>query len=320
MGKAKSRWGLAAVLLCVTVLVIIALPWIQRARADQRLQECAITLHNQGIGIANYVDVNGVLPRAEGAHSNGIFVLIMPYVETHTWGQRNFENIAGPEFSTWSDPRAPVGSGATWWSNAEAWNLSQTFDARFICPAVDREILEAPRSVTSIRYSSDGVVHLNALNSRLPGLCTYAGSAGVTGYTGVDVIGEYRGDWMQGVFGGGEESLPVMAILDGTSNTLAIGEYLGGYDQSNKQWSVRGSWFAAQNVSSGETPAAALEQAHWAYFSGPHAGQTLFAMLDDSVRSVSHDIDRETFRALCGIRDGLSVDIESAAPLVDTGR
>lgn len=308
------RWILLLLVLGA-VLAGLLFPQLYRASEEQRRTMCVQKLHNLSIGVTNYVDVNGEYPPAEGAHGNGVFMFIYPYVESHRWGQQSFATAAGPEFSTWLDPTAEVGSGPTWWSKTEAWRLAQSQDARFICNSVDPKLSAAPLCVSSLHYTEDGTAKLHALRTQAPGMCTYAGVAGANGYTGVEMYGERFGDFLQGVFGGDRNMSPSY-VLDGTAQTLGLGEYLGRFDQSQGTWAVRGTWFSVQNASSSRAPSAA-EDAHWPYFSGPHPNATLFVDLSGSVRSVAHAIDADVFQALCAIRDGTSVDVDANAPVVE---
>jgi prepilin-type N-terminal cleavage/methylation domain-containing protein len=89
-------------------------------------------------------------------------------------------------------------------------------------------------------------------------------------------------------------------IIDGTSQTLAFGETLGGNPVSND---FNLAWFGA-----GSMPVAwglpDTNNAQWYQFSSKHTGIVQFAMGDGSVRQLKTGIDAYSYRALGGVADG----------------
>ena len=82
-------------------------------------------------------------------------------------------------------------------------------------------------------------------------------------------------------------------ITDGTSNTLLIGEYAGGYsDEGNLDWSA--AWIGASGMFSayGLTPQAYNGRPAWWQFGSMHPGVVQFAFADGSVRAIAHDQGR----------------------------
>ncbi len=289
------------------VLLGLGVPALQRLREESRRDTCAFKLRNIGVALRNYADVNNVLPPTEGSHGQGPFAIAIHYGEPHLFAQQNASQVAGPGFSDWSSPSALPGSGTPWWTSSGAWQLAQWQYASHICPSAAPHLSQAPRTVLAVRYdATNAKITLQSLPRAEPGLLTYAGVAGVLGE------GASPGETYAGVFGGARD-LALVSLPDGAANTLALGEYLGHYDRSREQWEVRGAWIAAQNISSARTPAQHPHAARWSNFCGPHDGITFFATAEAAVLALNNNVARQTFRQLCGMRDGANISWQGVA-------
>ncbi len=295
----------------VGLLACLLLPALQSAQEDAKRAECVSNLHNFGIAFHNYHDVNGFLPAGEGGHANGLFTHCQPYLE--------MQHIAAQltlDCPSWLNPDGELDLDDAWWTTEKRWELCRTQFGIFVCPSADMNGLrKATKNVGMLQYAmtEDGsaeqtLKYLDTTgNGTSAGFCTYAGSAGVCGYTGFDEEGPFGAEG-QGLFTA-ERRVVFSQVLDGTSNTLAIGEYLGNFDAEKEAWTVSGTWAGAQNMWTAKPLAESAEKAQWSQFSGPHKDVTIFVLGDASVRPVRNNIELKTLRALSGIRDGVAVDI-----------
>ena len=297
---------LLVVIAIIGILVALLLPAVQAAREAGRRADCVSKLHNIGLAFHNYHDVNGFLPTGDGGHRNGLFTYCQPYME-----QQNIAAQIQVELPTWMNPDH---TGGEIWSGPDpVWALSQTGFANYVCPSVDPAVDESPwaRRHFTIRKSGDVIgIGSNRIRPGVPGLSTYIGCAGA-GYTGVEFYGDGNvwGDWREGMFTT-QRRKALGQVLDGTSNTLAIGEYMG-WQQGNAEWFAKGTWIGAMMMWSARVPWDGIGNVHWAEFSSPHPQMTMFALGDAAVRPIRNSIDAGIFRNLNGIRDGVPVDVRA---------
>ena len=126
---------------------------------------------------------------------------------------------------------------------------------------------------------------------------------------GFGVIGNTLDRW-RGVFC--NRSVNRMSgITDGTSNTLLIGEYAGGYnDEGNLDFSA--CWMGASGMFSAYSLARQAgngSRPGWWQFGSSHPGVVQFAFADGSVPAIAHTIreewpDKRYFRYLSAMADG----------------
>jgi hypothetical protein len=156
---------------------------------------------------------------------------------------------------------------------------------------------------TGVNTVTIGYGYWPAGNNQLGGVgvCTYMGMGGGGAGTLSDGWGRY-----QGMFTGARR-FGFGQILDGSSNTLGIGEWQG-WQTGNKEWFATNSWVAAAQMWSAQTPWNQTGNSSITRFASPHPQNTMFALGDASVRPIRNSIATTPFRQLGGIRDGGSVD------------
>jgi prepilin-type processing-associated H-X9-DG protein len=143
------------------------------------------------------------------------------------------------------------------------------------------------------------------------GRTNYIGCAGWAGdlplpYTGINVRGIYTRN----------SNTKVGDIADGTSNTIAFGETLGGNGGlAGQPRDAVLSWFGSSQLPTawglgpaGGTSATGQAYPGWFQFSSKHAGVVNFAFADGSVRPITRAADYSNFVYASGMADGVVVD------------
>jgi hypothetical protein len=138
-------------------------------------------------------------------------------------------------------------------------------------------------------------------NVQALGRTNYLGVAGRFGYT-------WGFERNVGVFANRSEFRP-NDVLDGTSNTLMVGEGVFGYLAGNAASRQRaGSWFGAAAMPTyfGMTTKG---QKLWYQFSSNHPGVVQFCYIDGSVRAVKTTTSQSVYERVSDIRGGVPADI-----------
>ncbi|MDA7977882.1 MAG: DUF1559 domain-containing protein [Pirellulales bacterium] len=294
---------LLVVIAIIGILIALLLPAIQAAREAGRRMDCSSKLHNMGLAFHNHHDVIGYLPTGHGIYSTGLLNHIQPYMEQQS--STAAYKIIHPD---WFSQNAGL-SPTTWISIDSAWQASQARYEVFICPSVDPSAQDAPKMwMMEIEPGTDTVDMIPGTDgsSDAPGLASYTACAG-SGFHGIERINDLFGDFSEGVFTI-KRKKSFSDILDGTSNTLAIGEYMGS-QINNRQWEWTPSWMGAIKMSSKFTPWNQIGNAPIDRFSSPHPQITQFALADASVRPIRNSVSHTVFVYANGIRDGLVANL-----------
>src|SRR5262249_48155160 len=144
--------------------------------------------------------------------------------------------------------------GPAWYTNATNWALAQTQIKLFCCPSDN--IYDTSRRGTALAFHSfnyrapivpgaddntwfDAVI-LDPSNPTVLGHTSYVGCAGLAGRGTSQAWSQY-----QGVFTNRSRT-PLSKIVDGTSNTLLLGEIDGGREDGLRQY--HGSWMGCGNM------------------------------------------------------------------------
>ena len=285
---------LLVVIAIIGILVALLLPAVQAAREAARRIQCSNNLHQMGIAMQSYHSAHRRFP-AGIVHPNRTFWSgsLLPFLE-----QSNMFN--GLDFS-------------------QAWDRPGTGNG-LACTTI-LSVYRCPSSTAPERSSVQGI------GGRVPS--TYLGVASgiATRESGAnpDHIGLPRRDGLFYV-----NSFNRMAsILDGSSNSLAIGEALFrpdviGLDLNRRSYQIVDHWYigsdgvrqdyrgmqeVSESIGSTGVPLNSVYRdihidAKELCFSSRHQGGCLFVFADGHVTFVSDSIDSVTYSRLGSIADG----------------
>jgi prepilin-type N-terminal cleavage/methylation domain-containing protein/prepilin-type processing-associated H-X9-DG protein len=288
---------LLVVIAIIGTLVALLLPAVQGAREAARRMSCQNNLHNIGIALQNYHDTNGSFPSGwMYMHGNppiappanyemwGWGTLLLPFLE-----QKNLQDLLGPNIDTLSDRIAKNPQ-----VSIPALNTPLKI---FMCPS-DSGFTGRGETVNQRAFDS-------GVGFSFAGLTTAAQcTVGVSNYMGVaghrDVVNNAANT---GIFYG-DSYIRMADIVDGTSNTFAVGE-------RETLTCFSGTWVGIRNPGGGSNKGPIVVIGHSrpklnqpdppiAYndtagcgegFSSLHPGGAQFALCDGSVRFVANGIE-----------------------------
>jgi len=269
---------LLVVIAIIGILIALLMPAVQAAREAGRRTQCRDNLHNIGIALHLYHDIQGTFPAGFETPINGFWkpswswsALVLPYLE-----QNSLHSDLG------------VTTGALFPLNPT--RLTQMELSIFECPS--------DSDPTSLNH-----------RKRNHGKSNYHGVLGnFSQYTAsANVLRHQNGTFYA------DSTVSMGKIIDGTSNTLVVGEiklvttssgkkaalwagmrgiYGGGFQISDTMWWINGEDRWKINGTG--------EQA----FSSNHPGGAQFVFADDSVHFLSENTDGKTLERLAARNDG----------------
>lgn len=328
---------LLVVIAIIGILVALLLPAVQMAREAARRMSCSNNLKQIGLGLHNYHDTYGVFPPAllhSGRLSNaGAYMkpgttqhilnttgwaMLLPFMEASPLHDKYDFNVC----SSASNPRSGLPLAGADTLNAPFYGAKLPW-------------LECPSSPTrgeiSTYQPSTETQYYTRINARRT---NYLFATGV--FTDYNAPWDrYSADIRRGAFGN-DGAANFAAIQDGTSNSIAVGEAVGGGQRnSGKTSSHYGPWGmtgthtcchgrvvgGSTTVVIHPTPATQATYARdWhinsAYqgradgktyawvFSSAHPGGAQFALCDGSVRFLPDYMAYEVFQRMNFIADG----------------
>lgn len=205
---------LLVVIAIIAVLIALLLPAVQQAREAARRTQCRNNLHQLGLGLHNYHDAHNTFPQGanwwvgicgppyvQGAVGWGWQVYILPYVDqANIYNQINF---SAPNYASVGAREAPGNPVAIYSCPSDPQHMAW-IDC---CSGWSN----GPDPRADFRYTS------------------YTGIADSRNHHCIDITG-VDDKWIRfdgnGMFYNAS-SIAIRDVLDGTSNTLAVGEITG---------------------------------------------------------------------------------------------
>ncbi|MGE3777880.1 MAG: DUF1559 domain-containing protein [Pirellulaceae bacterium] len=307
---------LLVVIAIIGILVSLLLPAVQAAREAARRMQCGNNLKQIGLAVHNYHDTFKVFPSGWVGDVNtassevwGWSALMLPFIEQNALYEQM--GVTRRSLRVLLSP-APAGMGRA------SLPLVQTPLKAFICP-------------TDTGYNKPGLVHNNRhFNDGLGAAAGLGGATqvwpGVSNYMGIaghrDVANNAANT---GIFYG-NSGIGISDVLDGTSNTLMVGER----DTFNCR---SGTWIGVRNPNGSGTRAVHVVSAHsqarpndWKSvawdtgrtgcgegLSSLHPGGLQVALCDGSVRFISQTIQFFWYSAAAPPVNGTVADSTNAA-------
>jgi prepilin-type N-terminal cleavage/methylation domain-containing protein/prepilin-type processing-associated H-X9-DG protein len=258
---------LLVVIAIIAVLIGLLLPAVQKVRDAAARSSCQNNLKQIVLAAHNYESTMGTLPPGLNGNSYmSCLGYLLPFLEQG--------NIYNQIPSGLFDLRQNVGQ---WWNLA--WTPATMHVKTFECPADN--VYTSTTSGTFAFLTESGYTlngsYFGGSNVGL-GLTNYIANAGALG--NVSASGDtFYGQWVGPFYT--NSTTKMVAITDGTSNTLAFGETLGGTSQGPRDFNI--AWMGA-----GALPTAfdLLDPCQWSTFGSRHTAVVQFAFCDGSVRGL----------------------------------
>ncbi len=313
---------LLVVIAIIAILIALLLPAVQQAREAARRTECKNHLKQIGLALHNYHDTHRVFPwggsvggdivALSNTGNNGFSwrVFILPYIDQ------------APLYNQLSslNPTSASSSNTTW----KALPQHLTIIPGYICPSETAGPITsgAPgwtyspnQAALSSYFGSSGASAVYPTFANGCGLCGNNVNCKCT-----DITTDWASGWHHasavdtrkagsGMFSLRATGVAMRDVLDGTSNTLFVGETIRRTDSGGGEYATvfqwMDPWSMISTVNGINTPGYGTAYYNQS-FASHHEGGAQFLLVDGSVRFISENLDLWTLSYL-GTKGGNDV-------------
>jgi prepilin-type N-terminal cleavage/methylation domain-containing protein/prepilin-type processing-associated H-X9-DG protein len=332
---------LLVVIAIIAILIGLLLPAVQKVREAAARMKCQNNLKQISLAAHNYASANNHFPTgfigsnlARDLNPGSPFLRnswtctlahLLPYIE-----QENLFRQFHPDAFNIDAPMnqgAVGGPMAAWWANPTSFNAAKARISTYLCPS-DNADTDTPRynvyyAFAQVNYVFYGVRDPIEASAQGPsialGRTNYAACGGIIGRASEAAPGSTFYKRYEGIYYNRSKTR-IEGLPDGTSNTLAFGELLGGYTKGaagvntgarERMFSWMGAGFMVTywGVKSSR-------DADWFTWGSKHTGGVNFSYADGSVRMVKPGAyvafgtarDWWILQQIGGIADGFTED------------
>jgi prepilin-type N-terminal cleavage/methylation domain-containing protein len=333
---------LLVVIAIIAILIGLLLPAVQKVREAAARSTCSNNLHQIAVASMNYESSYGVLPPGGLINPNGSYgtfstykgpmtsalAFLLPYMEqTPLYQQMQAAVPSQPAGATGAWYFSPTSAAAAWAYCTSPYSSdgnqtgpllgTQGLVKSYQCPSDDPNLTIDPSIGGMIDFYGPGDDCSGAFNAgnvcidyiydltgsfaaRQPGGSNYIPCAGGLG----SYMGLANSQYLlyPGIYYPNSKT-KITDITDGTSNTLAFGEMIGGFNGSGQR-NFHLAWMGASGMPVAWGFPANRLATRWYMYSSNHTGVVQFAMGDGSVRAIRTSISTATYRAIAGRNEG----------------